>query len=413
VPVISPVNSKVVYEIANGTVRRSADRGATWINLPNPSDFPAGATPQWMDLFVSPFSADTLWTTANLTNPNGAINCPVGPPTAYSGGNIARVGGNVYGPAIPSGGSIPCQVQNVSTDGGHTWKLVKLSFAFMLGTASPDAGVFSLYDPYSATPEAQSDQIHNTRMYTLTTDGPLAMSSSGGHMAMSSDGGLTWQDASAQLSSSGLDICDVAAVGVGSTLLAVANSNGCSIEGATAPSLWRSDDAGGHWHQVTLPPDRFVIRLIALGGPDQPTLYAQTAALSHTHAANTAALPTDIFASTDGGQNWKQAPSQGVPAGVVGSGPMTVIGADNGLVVPFFTQSNVGNQLAYTFDTWDPGASAWVEMPHSSLSLYGIAQLQRLVVLSASGDTMPFWLTVPDSSNTQSSTYSVETYLLP
>jgi hypothetical protein len=410
-PVISPVNSKVVYEIANGTVRRSADGGATWTNLPNPSGFPAGDTAQWMDLFVSPFSADTLWTTANLTNPNGAINCPVGYPTAYTGGNIARRGGQLYEPVIPSGGSIPCQVQNVSTDGGQTWKLVKLSFAFMLGTASPDAGVFSPYDPYSATPEIQGNQIQNNRMYTLTSDGPLASSASGGHVAMSSDGGLTWQDASAPLTSAGLDICDVAAVGVGSTLFAVANANGCAIEGATAPSLWRSDDAGGHWHQVTLPLDRFVIGLIALGGPDQPTLYAQTAALSHSHAANTAALPTDIFASTDGGRTWKQAPSQGVPAGVIGSGSMTVVGANKGLIVPFFTQPNAANQLAYTFDKWDPGASAWVEMPHSSLSLYGIAQLQQLTVPSASGDGIAFWLTVPDSSDPQSSTYSVETYL--
>jgi hypothetical protein len=410
-PVISPVNPKVVYEIANGTVRRSADGGATWVNLPNPSDFPAGDTVQWMDLFVSPFSADTLWTTANLTNSNGAINCPVGYPTAYTGGNIARGGGNLYGDVIASGGSIPCQVQNVSTDSGRTWKLVNLSFAFMLGTASPDAGVFSPYDTYSATPEIQGDQIQNNRMYTLTSDGPLASSASGGHVATSSDGGLTWKDASAQLASAGFDICDVAAVGIGPTLFAVANSNGCGIDGATAPSLWRSDDAGGHWHQETLPPDRFVIRLIALGGPGQPTLYAQTAALSHSHAANTEALPTDIFASTDGGQTWEQAPSQGVPAGVNGSGPMTVIGADNGLVVPFFTQPNAANQLAYTFDKWDPGASTWVEIPHSSLSLYGIAQLQQLPAPSASGDGNAFWLTIPDSSDPQSSTYSVETYL--
>lgn len=412
-PVISPVNSKVVYEIANGTVRHSADGGATWTNLPNPSDFPAGDTAQWMDLFVSPFSADTLWTTANLTNPNGAINCPVGYPTAYTGGDIARSGGNLYGAISPRGGSIPCQVQNVSTDGGQTWKLVKLSFAFMLGTAGSDAGVFSPYDPYSATPQIQGDQIHNPHMYTLTSDGPLASSARSGHVAMSSDGGLTWQDASAQLTSMGLDICDVAAVGIGSTLFAVANANGCSIDGATAPSLWRSDDAGGRWHQVTLPADRFVIRLIALGEPSQPALYAQTAALSHSHAANTAALPTDIFASTDGGQTWMHAPSQGVPAGIIGSGPMTVIGPDNSLVVPFFTLSNAANQPAYTFDKWHPDASAWVAMPHSSLSLYGIAQLQQLPVPYASGDATAFWLTVPDGSDPQSSTYSVETYLLP
>lgn len=404
-PVISPVNAKVVYEIANGTVRRSADGGTTWANLPNPGDIPPGDTAQWMDLFVSPFSANTLWTTASLTHPNGAINCPVGYPTAYTGGNIAQGGGTRYEAATLLGGSIPCQVQNVSTDGGQTWKIVKLSFAFMLGSASPDAGVFNFYDQYSATP-----QIQGNRMYTLTSDGPLASSASGGHVAMSSDDGATWQDASRQLTAAGLDICDVAAVGVGSTLFAVANANGCGIDGATAPSLWRSDDAGRDWHQVTLPPDRFVIRLIALGGADQPTLYAQTVSLSHSQAANTAALPTDIFATTNGGQTWKQAPSQGVPAGVIGSGPMTVIEADNGLVVPFFTQPNAANQLAYTFDKWDPGASAWVEMPHSALSLLGIAQLQQLPVPSASGDGIAIWLTVPDSSDPQSSKYSVETY---
>ena len=427
-PVISPVNAKVVYEIANGSVRRSADGGATWTNLPNPSDFPAGDSAQWMDLFVSPLSADTLWTTANLTNPNGAINCPVGYPTADRGANVAPSSGALYGAAIPSGsgnllgadmpqvphgGSIPCQVQNVSTDGGRTWTLVKLSFAFMLGSASPDAGVFNPFDPFSATPQIQGDQIHNPHMYTLTSDGPLASTASGGHVALSSDGGLTWQDASAQLTAAGLDVCNMAAVAIGSTLFAVANANGCAVDGATAPSLWRSDDAGGHWQQVTLPPDRFVIRLIALGGPDQPTLYAQTVPLSHSHAVNTEALPTDFFASTDGGKNWKQAPSQGVSTSVIGSGPMTVGGPHDSLVVPFFTQLSAANQLAYTFDQWDPAAATWVELPHSALSLSGIAQLQALLVATTSGNESAFGLTVPDSANPQSSTYSVETYLLP
>src|SRR5579859_2398200 len=408
VPVISVSNPSVVYEVANGVIRRSSNDGASWTNLPNPADFPAGDSAQWMDLFVSPLSPNTLWTIANLTNSGGAVNCPVPPPFASTGGNVAYGGSNLYGDNILYGGSVPCQVQNVSVDGGQTWKLVKLSFAFMLGTVNADSGFSGPYGQYSAAPLEQGDQIHDPRLYTLTTDGPLAMSNSGGHVAMSSDGGVTWQDASAQLTSAGLDICDLAAVPIGSTLFAVANANGCSIDGATAPSLWRSDDGGGHWHQVTLPPDRFIFGIAATGGA-QPRLYAQTATLLHTHAANTAALATDFFASTNGGQTWQQTPAQGVPASVVGSGSMTVLG-DGNVVVPFINvdpQAGPTAPATYTFEVWQPGAAAWKKL--SQLSLYGIAQLQTLPDPTTNSGAL--WLTVADSGNPQGSTFSVETYL--
>lgn len=408
VPVIAPSNPSVVYEVANGVVRRSADGGATWANLPNPADFPAGDTPQWFDLFVSPLSPDTLWTTVNLTNPNGngAINCPVPFPTAFAGGNIASGASNLYGNNISLGGSIPCQVQNVSTDGGRTWKLVKLSFAFMLGTVSGDpATTYNIWDQFSATPQAQGN-----RLYTLTTDGPLTSSTGGGHVAMSSDGGVTWHDVSAHLSNAGLDICNVAAVSTSSTVYAVANGNGCAIDGATAPSLWRSDDAGGIWHQVTLPPNRLVFGLIATGGA-QPILYAQMPTLSTvSHTANTTTLATDFFASSDGGRTWKQSPAAGVPANIVGSGTMTLLSGEN-VVVPFITmgaQAGPNTPETFTFAAWQPGAVSWKKL--SQLSLYGIAQLQVLPDPTNSSDAL--WLTVPDSGDPQGNpTFSVETYL--
>jgi hypothetical protein len=406
VPVIASSNPSVVYEVANGVVRRSADGGATWAKLPNPADFPAGDTPQWMDLFVSPLSPDTLWTTVNLTNPNGngAINCPVPFPTASTGGNVASGASNLYGNNISLGGSIPCQVQNVSTDGGRTWKLVKLSFAFMLGTVNPDSGANGQYGQYSAAPQVQGNHL-----YTLTTDGPLAMSASGGHVAMSSDGGATWHDASFHLSAAGQDICNLAVVPGGTSMYAVANANGCSLDGATAPSLWRTDDAGGIWHQVTLPPDRFIFGIAATGGA-QPTLYVQTATLSHSHAANTTSLATDFFASSDGGRTWKPSPAAGVPANIVGSGTMTLLSGEN-VVVPFITmgaQAGPNAPETFTFAAWQPGAVSWKKL--SQLSLYGIAQLQ--VLPDPTNSSGALWLTIPDSGDPQgSSTFSVETYL--
>lgn len=403
VPVIAPSNTSVVYDTTNGAIRRSTDGGATWISLPNPSDFPAGDTPQWMDLFVSPLNPDIVWTTANLTNPGGAINCPVPPPFASTESNIAQGGSHLYAANIPSGGSVPCQVQNVSTDGGKTWKLVKLSFAFMLGTINADSGAGSMYGQFSMPP-----QVQGNRLYTLTTVGPLAMSNSGGLVAMSTDGGLTWHDASAQLTNAGQDVCNLAVVPGGSSLFAVTNPNGCSIDGASAPSLWRSDDAGAHWRQVSFPPNRFVLGMSAVGGA-QPVLYVQTATLSHSHAANTTALATDFFASSNGGQSWTQSPSHGVPATIVGSSTMTVLG--NGtVVVPFISinsQAGPNGPATVTFEQWQPGQGAWQEVSH--LSLYGVAQLQTLPDPATGADAL--WLTSADSSDPQGSTFSVETYL--
>lgn len=392
VPVIAPGNPNVVYEAASGKLRRSDDSGKTWSDLPIPTDFPAGDTYQWLDLFVSPLDAHTVWATANLVNPNNPTSCPFATPFAFTGGNA------LYG------GSVPCQVQHVSTDGGKTWELVKPSFGFMLGTNSADMIAGNGYYQYSAAPQAQG-----SRLYTMTDNGPLAASATAAQLAMSEDGGKTWSDASAALTGAGQRyLCSFAATPTGATVFAVTSGAGCGPDYSnSAQTLWRSDDAGANWRQVTLPANRIVLSLVATTAGGHSVVYAAMPSLSgNSHAGVTEAAPADIFASTNGGASWQTAPSAGVPSGAVTAGPL--IGLSNGDVVQAFyvqpAQPSTDGKNTFVFARWHAGIVSWHEL--SRLNLYGISQLLDLAGPSG-GDTL--WLSTPDGFNPGSITYSVQT----
>lgn len=394
VPIVSPANPSVVYEDDHAHLRRSADGGKTWSDLPLPSDFPSGDSYTWLDLFVSPLDANTVWATANLVNPNNPTSCPFATTFAFTGGNA------LYG------GSVPCQVQHVSTDGGTTWKLIKLPFAFMLGTNSADRMAGNVYFQYSAPPQAQGHLI-----YTMTDDGPLAASATDAHLAVSADGGATWQDASTRLTGAGHHVCTFGAVPVptSSTVFAVTSDAGCGPDYSnSAQSLWRSDDAGAHWTQVTLPANRIVLSLAATGGA-RPTLYAAMPSLSgNSHAGITSAAATEIFASTDGGTTWHGAPAAGVPVHATTAGPMVTL-SDGSIVQAFVVltaQPSADGTTTFAFGRWRAGDSTWSQL--SSLNLYGISQLLDVPPATGIGDML--WLSVLDSNLPSNMTYGVRTY---
>jgi hypothetical protein len=389
-PVIAPTNPSVVYKANGAQLQRSADGGKTWSALATPADFPQGAQVSWLDVFVSPLNADTLWATADLTTAtNGTLpNCPVPPPFAFVGGNVV------------ASGSVPCQVQNVSTDGGKSWRLVKLGFAYMLGSANPDANLYNFYAQYSQIPQAQG-----TRLYSLTSDGPLASSADAGRLAASADGGKSWQPADGALASAGLHICDFAVVPGGHSIYVVTADTGCAPEYRASPALWRSNDGGAHWTQLALPAGRLVAALKVSGGAT-PTLYALLPTLStQSHSVNTTVGPADVFASSDG-LKWTQAPAAGVPSD--SNAPSTISTTaiaqpDGSLLAP------VGG-TTLVFYMWRPGAAAWLEQ--SRLNVVGAAALQQ-VPAAAAGAGSALWLVSADpaaSLNQATFAYSVETY---
>jgi hypothetical protein len=407
IPVVAPSNASVVYLAKGAQLQRSADGGKTWTALPAPSDVPQGAVISWLDVFVSPADANTLWATANLTTASGGTlpNCPVAPPFAFVGG------------AVVAGGSIPCQVQNVSTDGGQSWKLVKLSFAYMLGSASADAGMFDYGQTYSQMPQVQGDQLA-LRLYTLTSNGPLASSGNGPRLAVSSDGGQNWQPADTQLANAGLHVCSFAVAPGSRTLFAVTADTGCSPDYGATPVLWRSDDAGAHWTQKTLPSGRLVTAIAAGGGPT-PQLYALMPMLSgQSHVVNTTVGPSDVFASDDGGATWHSAPAAGVPTSqnspTSASAAVTVL-SDGSLLAPFTLVGaaageqtpNAGGQttdVSVGLFTWKPGTTAWHEQ--SQLSVGSVVTLQAT---QAAGD-QALWLVSVDTISNGTVSFSTEMY---
>ncbi len=404
IPVVAPSDANVVYMAKGTRLQRSGDGGKTWSTLATPGDFPQGAAVQWLDVFVSPIDAHTLWATADLTTASGSTlpNCPVAPPFAFVGGSVV------------AGGSVPCQVQNVSFDGGQSWKLVKLAFAYMLGSASADTNIFNYADQYSQTPQVQADQLA-LRLYTLTSNGPLASSGNGPRLAVSSDNGQSWQPADTQLASAGLRVCDFAAAPGSRTLFAVTADTGCSPEYRALPALWRSDDAGAHWTRKTLPGGRLVAA-IAVGGGPTPTLYALMPALSgQTHAVNTTIGPSDVFASADEGATWRQAPAAGIPPSsqnvpISTSAAVSVL-SDGTLLAPFIVPDTAATGQVpaqrVVFFVWKDGATAWQQQ--SRLDAFAVATLQS--VYTSSRDDL--WLVTvdPPASLTASGLiFSVETY---
>lgn len=382
-PVVSPADTRTSYVVNGAHVTRSDDKGATWTTLPTPRNFPSGVTVSWIDLFVSPLSAKTVYATADLSNPDNSQvnNCPAPLPLGHIGAKISL------------SGVVPCEVTEISVDGGATWSVLRMPGDFELGNASPSSTQLNMYNGYSANPIAQGN-----RLYSLAGHGPMA-SVGPDRLVSSNDGGATWQYADDGLVAQGQSPCQFAATPTGHTLFAltVPSSVSCDPNYNQPPQLWRSDDGGASWRQETTPSGRLVIGA-ALSTGAQPILYLLMPGPSQPHVGVSGAAVTDIFASADGGATWSQAPATGIPGtSPINGNAMTTL-SDASLAVAY------NDAPVITVYMWRPGQSSWTKLA----SMDNGAAIANFVNIPVNGRDA-LWLTI-GAGNPQTGSYSVYIY---
>lgn len=347
VPVLAPSDPTVAY-VASGAKPITRISNGKRAGLPLPDALKNGQF-NWLDLSISPLNSDTVFATASLLGSNGNYlsPCPVSQPYALT---VPTTGGNLL--ASPAGGSIPCQAQFVTTDGGQHWQILHNPNNLFLGNSS---GMFSS-GSFSNPPIV----VGKSQLFDVATDGPLA---SGGTQLLvtSIDGGRSWQNAGAPISGSGT-VCSLAAPVGSKTFYVITASQGCASAYAAngqGQTLWRGTSSGGTWTQLSLPTSDYP-EAIAVSNTGNRIYVLTGTAQSHTTPLTST---QNIFVSTDGGAHWSVSPKGGVPAGAnwvgtatEGISPQPVVRADGALVVPL---SANGSTALYE---WAPNAKVWQEI---------------------------------------------------
>lgn len=321
--------------------RRSDDFGQTWVNLSPPQiagvKYPDNVST--VTGIMSPLDPKTYILTLQLEN----VTCPQ--PNAQFG----RM----------------CQVQYVTQDGGATWTLLSLPAKGLVAVAWPfGQGIFPL-----------DLSVQGTRLYSTVNDVMFAASGATppGRLVASDDGGATWSLVDSALNAKQLMVYDMTATPSGSTVFALAGVPDPNLTPGQLPplSLWRSDNAGVNWREVTKPAQSFGGEFLASSdvAAGKQVLYMVAGdTYSNTH----------LFASTDGGVSWRDS-----GGGVLLNGtnpPMTLLAAlpDGSLL--FTTGSDV--------ERWDGGSDA----PRTVAQATGFNGVTNCWVKSNPDGTLTIWL---------------------
>ncbi|HEY7124288.1 MAG TPA: sialidase family protein, partial [Ktedonobacterales bacterium] len=239
-PMLFPGNTRILYQnqTANGDttirIRRSDDGGKTWHKLAAP-----GGLPSVFDstsVFVSSLDPNVVFITLTLYQIPHPNLCQLTP----TGSNaLARLSG---GPT--------CGVQYLSTDGGQHWSRLALPIAGALG--APYGGHFQ--NPTSEEIlRPQGQRLYST-ISNYSTVGNVTFGGASVRILASDDGGKTWKLVDADLRANSQNACDYAPTPTGSTIFAITETSGCYDPNDYTPAsqfLWRSDDGGAHWSQVS------------------------------------------------------------------------------------------------------------------------------------------------------------------
>jgi hypothetical protein len=395
---IAPENPNILYESSTppGTsstliLRRSDDGGKIWHSLANPGGLPAAFDSA--SIAVSPLDPQVVIVT--LTIYEGAH--PGACQTASTGSNaLAR-----------SSGGASCGAQYYSSDGGQHWSRLKLPIAGALGATN-----VNISNPTSEDVLRPQGQ----RLYSAVSSSTVINVTFGAsaRIIASDDGGKTWKLVDAGLIASGQNICNYAPTPTGSTIFAVTQASACY--GPDTPnaqhSLWRSDDAGAHWTQIsTFPGLTRQITLADLGAGTGSLLYIQLfppPSLPSTPGPGSATPTPDradqgdagILFSKDAGHTWQKTPASGIvgPGGnslypYTATGPIATL-SDGSVVAAFPTKA-----LTFIFAAWKPGDDAWHAI---APALAHIPMLDSFQITSGADGKTTFWVIAQNASGTLS-----------
>ncbi|HLW03522.1 MAG TPA: hypothetical protein VKT82_33055 [Ktedonobacterales bacterium] len=364
-PVIAPSDPKTIYLMGSNPpvfLQRTTDEGAHWKKLSLPVQ---GSQPELLSIMVNAGDAQNIFLLLSFSQSSAACSgsqASSGQVNAYSGGG--------------------CQVPYYSTNGGDSWALMRCLLCaqtlYMSGSLAPVGNIF-----------AQGDSLYSS-FYDKNGNQ---------HLIISTDDGATWKPADTSLLAQGQGACSFTAAPTGSAIFALVQAGQCAqpvgsvqqpvgalLSAATYPqaqsgvSVWRSDDAGAHWAQVSAfpsaQPDTASFQAVNTGGA-QPTLFV---------GAGQGTSYTKLV-SIDGGKTWQTLPTRGLPASasIFNLFPTAL---SNGAVLLSAQAISNGSGNLYA---WKPGSSAWqrVTQPFTGAPI-------DLIIVPAAGGHETLWLSITD-----------------
>ncbi len=323
--------------------RRSDDFGQTWVNLSPPQiagvKYPDNVSA--VTGIMSPLDPKTYILMLQLEN---ISTCPQ--PSAQNG----RM----------------CQVQYVTQDGGATWTLLSLPAKGLVAVAWPfGQGVFPL-----------DLSVQGTRLYSTVNDVMFAASGATppGRLVASDDGGATWSLVDDALNAQQLMVYGMTATPTGSTVFALAGVPDPNLMPGQLPplSLWRSEDGGGNWREVTMPAQNF-------GGKFLASSDASTGKSILYMVAGDTYSNTHLYASADGAVTWRDSGVSLQRAN--GASPdFTLLATLSDGSLLFTAGSDV--------ERWDGGSDA----PHIVAPQTGLGGVTGCWVKSNPDGTLTIWL---------------------
>lgn len=371
-PAVAPTNTRVVYEATNSntirgewnvSLRRTDDGGSTWhaLSLPVPT-----ADVNYVNMFVSPIDAHTVW----LQLSDQAANaCPA------DESGMGDVSGNMHGGILASGSGF-CGMEWYSSDAGQHWTAVKLPVPGLLsGTGLNTPAIAGQGSRLFASSGCVSRIC--TRLLTST------------------DGGATWQAVDGGVLTSSSTLCDFAPAPASSTIFAVTSDSGdCTWLDAGTRRLWRSDDAGAHWTQVSLLPfqNESGLQVAQPAGAVQPILTADMATKTGTRTDKVGNVvpvwtdaATDLKYSVDGGKTWHAAPATGVPSDLKPFAAPIASLSDGSVVWQFSQHSD--DPTGASLYAWKLGDTAWRLLTPAVPTGF----IETLTVVSSAGRGDQLW----------------------
>jgi autotransporter-associated beta strand protein len=240
-----PQNPLVIYAVRDGQLRKSADGGATWVQI-NPAAAEFGTT-GFTGGNGGPFPARFQFNTPNAQSlallAYDKFPLVVDPLTA----NRVVIGGRTFNPNPLVDGPVTRLYE--STDGGNSW--TNLNTAGLDALTAPTAFVPTVI----ALAGYQGAFVPDTRFPTVTeglsnTPDPRTIyASNGAVIAVTKNRGVSWRNATGNLTvPAGGTITDVVVNPVNRDEVYAVVSAAPGVAGAR---VWRSTDAGQTWTNLT------------------------------------------------------------------------------------------------------------------------------------------------------------------